>query len=254
LVVDFTDPDIVYSVSGYGAGGLFKSVNGGVDWTQLFPQGSEFASTVASNFVENVTMDPTNHLHLMVATHAACSGNYGPGICFAQSRDGGGTWTMMKAPDNLQFENGHLTLMGPDTWFWFQPFGGIWRTGDHGVTMPQVYNGYGLDSEGVVYRNRDGTYFAASYAGVLKSTDTVSWSLIPGSPRSISVSGNGTTIYSSADPDNAARYRSSTDHGVTWHDADSPQTEKGWMMRYDADHDILYSSNHAAGFWRMVKP
>jgi len=100
----------------------------------------------------------------------------------------------------------------------------------------------------------DGSYYAASYGGVLKSADTISWTLLPGSPRTVSVSGNGTKLIASGDPDNAARYLSSVDSGRTWTNIEGPQIEKGWMMRYDSDHDILYSSNHAAGFWRMIKP
>lgn len=254
LVVDFTDPNIVYANSGYGAAGLFKSSNGGVDWGQLFPSGSEFATVVQGNFVENVAMDPTDHLHLLVSTHSNCSGAFGPGICFAESPDGGSTWKMIKAPAGLGYENGHLTVLDRQTWFWFQPFGGIWRTTDSGATMPNVYGGYALNSEGRVHRNLDGTYYAASYGGVLKSTDAIAWTLLPGSPRSISVSGNGTKLIASGDPDNAARYLSSVDGGRTWTNIEGPQIEKGWMMRYDPDHDILYSSNHAAGFWRMIKP
>jgi hypothetical protein len=254
LVVDFTDPNIVYANAGYGPPGLYKSTNGGVDWEQLFPTGSEFSMTVDFAFVENITIDPGDHLHLMVGTHANCKGAYGPGICFAESFDAGASWKMLKAPAGLYYENAHLLVLDRDTWLWFQAFDGIWRTSDHGATMPRVYQGSALNSEGALYRDKAGTYYAASYNGVLKSSDATTWSLIPSSPRSISVSGNGTSIVASGDPDKSASYSTSKDGGKTWTKVIGPQIEKSWMMRYDADHDILYSSNHAGGFWRVVKP
>jgi len=94
--IDPVAPDTLYALTGYGDGGLWKTTNGGVDWDQMLPQGSEVA-TVAGNFTERVAMDPTNHLHLLVNFHQNCGGNHTP-VCFGESKDGGATWKVLDFP------------------------------------------------------------------------------------------------------------------------------------------------------------
>src|SRR5579859_427254 len=82
IVIDSVTPTTMYAQSGYGSEGLFKSVNGGVDWTQLFLPDSQIAMTVSSTFTQNAAMDPSDHTHLVVTFHSNCSGAYAP-MCLA---------------------------------------------------------------------------------------------------------------------------------------------------------------------------
>ena len=86
--MDPVEKGVMYAVPIYGAGGLWKSSNAGVDWEQLFPDGSEVQKTVEYNFFDSVTIDPTNHNHLVAGTHANCKAPYDP-VCQAESTDGG---------------------------------------------------------------------------------------------------------------------------------------------------------------------
>jgi hypothetical protein len=86
LVMDPTDPDVLYAGTGEGTSnsdavrgaGIFKSIDGGINWTQL-------ASTANSSFyyVNRLATCPTNHLILLAAT--------GTGIW--RSVDGGTNWS-----------------------------------------------------------------------------------------------------------------------------------------------------------------
>ena len=53
--------------NGYASvGGIFKSTDGGVNWNQISPT-SIMNATQYAGFVEKLTMDPTNHLHLLAS-------------------------------------------------------------------------------------------------------------------------------------------------------------------------------------------
>jgi hypothetical protein len=87
---------------------------------------------------------------------------------------------------------------------------------------------------------------------VITSMDLVNWTLIPNSPRSSVVTGDGETMFSSVtDLNPSTPYYTSSD-GVIWAAYPSSKLGKGsWTMKYDLDHHLLYSSNGTAGFWRV---
>ena len=97
MVIDPVDPEILYVIEGYGDGGLWKTTNGGVDWENTTPIGSEVAKTANGNFTSIVGMDITDHLHLVLAFHSGCGGAYAPN-CQAETKDGGATWRLFKEP------------------------------------------------------------------------------------------------------------------------------------------------------------
>ena len=145
IAVDPVSKGTIYLVGGYGALSLWKSTNGGVDWTNLFPKGSQYATVQEYVFVNNVSMDPTDHLHLAIATHGSCAAPYAPN-CDAETFDGGMTWKLSVAPSGWP-EGGGLFVLDAKTWLWSDPFGGIWRTGDNGATFRKVRTGYGGNGE-----------------------------------------------------------------------------------------------------------
>src|SRR5258706_246155 len=97
MAIDPVDPEVLYTVEGYGAGGLWKTTNGGVDWGNTTPTGSEVANTANGNFTSIVGMDITDHLHLVLAFHSGCGGAFGPN-CGAETKDAGATWRLFKTP------------------------------------------------------------------------------------------------------------------------------------------------------------
>ena len=138
MAVDFVVPGVIYVVGAYGPQGLWKSTNGGVDWTQLFPPNSEFAKTVANNWASSVSMDPTDHLHLVVGTHDNCSGAYAP-TCGAESMDGGATWRLFKTSFLSQWaEQTGPYIIDASTFVFASVFDGTWLTTDHGSTWNKV--------------------------------------------------------------------------------------------------------------------
>ena len=253
MAIDPVEPNVIYANSGYGDGGLWKSTDGAVSWTQLFPANSVFAKAVSLNFVEFVALDPTDHRHLPVSSHADCVGEAAGPVCLAESGDAGATWKMIKAHPAMSYEASGHAMLDHDTWLYFQVFGGIFLTQDAGKTWTRPYTVYADNQAGEVTRDKDGNYYVASPSGVVKSPNGLSWSLIPNSPRSTSLAGDGTVLFTSInDPNPAAPYSTSSGNFSTWKPYPAPQISKGsWLMRYDVDHHLLYSSNELAGFWRV---
>ena len=63
MVIDPVDTNVLYANINYGAMGLFKSTNGGVDWDSILSTEASKALQYGG-FVEHIAIDPTNHLHL----------------------------------------------------------------------------------------------------------------------------------------------------------------------------------------------
>jgi hypothetical protein len=95
MAVDYVDPGVLYVVGSYGAEGLWKSTNGGVDWTQLLPSTTELAQVTNSGnanppppFVGSVSIDPTDHLHLVIRTAARRGRSSTPRAAAGRSKRG----------------------------------------------------------------------------------------------------------------------------------------------------------------------
>ncbi len=69
-----------------------------------------------ARFVNNVSLDPTNHLHLLVSTHGDCYAPYQPS-CLGESKDGGGTWNTLTAPEGWT-EGGGVIIVKDKLWIW----------------------------------------------------------------------------------------------------------------------------------------
>jgi hypothetical protein len=266
LIVDYTDPSVIYVVGAYGPQGLWKSTNGGVDWVQLFPANSQFAQTVAQNWVGSVSMDPVNHLHLVVGTHNNCTGDFAP-TCGAESSDGGMTWMLFKTT----FLSAWAEQTGPyviddKTWVYATVFNGLWLTQDHGATWKNVTPANVLGVTGgeythrPIWRDTNGAFYLPSIetGGVLTSPDGVTWSLLAGAPGGDPV---GFTIAGGRaylGDRNSLDYRVSSSVPPTdWTSLPSPAAGTGEgavYLEYDDTHHVLYSSNFEGRLWRLVTP
>jgi hypothetical protein len=251
LEVDPVDSS-VYVNSGYGGpGGVLKSTNGGVDWTNLLAPGSEF-DKLAGDFVEFIAIDPNDRKHLLVSAHNSCTGvAAGGGTCFANTTDGGATWRMIKGTSEMYFEGLTQTIIDANTWLVFT--NGIFVTTDAGSTWTKTPIP-ATTTNGQLYKHEDGNYYLSADYGLAKSSDGISWSQLRGTPNSASLAADGTTMFTSQrQADAAHRYYVSTGDPTVWTVYPSPPaiTNGSWLMRYDRDHNLLYTSNEIGGFWRV---
>jgi hypothetical protein len=264
-------PDTLYAATGYGALGLWKSTNGGVDWQQLFPPGSEIA-TVGSGFIERIAMDPTNPSHLVVNFHENCTGNY-TGACLGETTDGGATWHILQMPSSVAtgwVEASGLAILKPDLWLYGAPEGGLFVTADHGATWtPATPTGgsstnpaTGADFPGnsMPFQAADGTYYLGTLQGIARSPDGMSWTLIPNSGHFVTpVFGDGITMYAGVQNASGNTFFYSAPYAnlsSAWTASTLPGISNNgqgiYAFGYDPAHHLLYATAHSQGFWRMV--
>jgi hypothetical protein len=285
MVIDPTNSQVLYTVAGYGQGGLYKSTNGGVDWTQVLTQnilnvtgGSSCAATNNVQpcggfgaFMEKITMDPTNNEHLLAGFHADCTGTPLPGAtadstggwgCLAESTNAGQTWTVTtNATPWSGLDGPGQTMVDSKNWFYATNSpDGLWRTTTGGVSTggapawTQVYNG---SVNGSIYVATSGTYYSGG-TNIIWSSDLGStWAVVANSPSAGSFNGStpmvddGTTLYVGSGS------------GPYWTTPDRAPPAAFTMLAftppmpaasvyYDATHHLLYSSNQGGGFWRYV--
>lgn len=268
IAIDPVDQGTIYVVGAYGPGGLWKSTNGGVDWVNLFPTGSEFAKTVQYAFASNVSMDPTNHLHLVVGTHADCAPPYDP-VCQAETTDGGQTWHIVKIPNPTGgwVERTGSYIIDNTGWLYATENNGMFLTVDHGATFKDVTPMGVTGAAGGEFTNvpltksPKGNYYLPAFnmAGLLTSTDGHAWSVVPGTPGGLEVCvgfGGGNVFM--ADFQSGAYHYASEDDLSTWTDLPMPYTvgaKQGPInLSYDEKHHLLYSVDFTGGVWRIVAP
>jgi hypothetical protein len=190
LKMDPGSPQTLYATNGYGSPpSIFKSVNGGVDWSVLIPDGSELAKSVGGNFVQGFSIDPTDSQHLVLTFHFNCTGTYAP-MCMAETKDGGTTWRAFKGPTGGWSEGGGPITLGSTTWL-YASNGGLYFTKDSGGTWEKVSNNGG----GSPYKLKDGSLLLGGDYGMLRSSDGHSWTQVPGAPKASGIMGDGTNLY-----------------------------------------------------------
>lgn len=219
MVMDPTDSSVLYTVSGYDQGGVFKSTDAGVSWTQILTQNILDATGAApceagvdpqvcgggGAFVEKITMDPTDNQHLLVGFHSDCAGTTPlPGAtvdsaggwgCLAESMDSGQTWTLTTSAIPWSGLDGPgQTMIDDKTWFYAtNSCSGLWRTTTGGVSPDGTSSGwtevYSGCVNGSVYKASNGVFYAGG-DNILWSTDGVTWTSIANSPSATSLNGS----------------------------------------------------------------
>jgi hypothetical protein len=250
IVIDPVDSRVMYTESGYGAEGLWKSTNGGVDWDQLLTADTEIAQTVQYNFVQNHTLDPADNQHLVITFHADCSGPYGK-MCMAESNDAGASWRLFKGPTGSWQEGGGALILGPETYLYTAFLDGLYLTTDDGTNWNKVAQGGSYQ----LYKSASGSMFVGSAYGIVTSEDGLEWSVIPGSPKATSIIGDGVNLYASYGPDTGGQpyWTAPESDPSSWTHIETPTYTRGagWMD-YDRDHHILYVAALNAGLLRVV--
>jgi len=257
MVVDTVHRGTLYVVAIYPFDGAWKSVNGGVDWDQLFA-----SSPAIGNQMNCISVDPTNSLHLVVTMHANCEAPYAP-TCEAVTADGGATWTCVKSPSSPEGnweEGSNVWVLGATTWL----YGGVhlWLTENSGTTWtnltpdPAVLFGFWSDHSHTIVRASDGAYYIGSGQGIARSTDAHVWTQMPSSGRVVGVvHGNG-HMYAADQWSKSLRVASESD-GSAWTafptPAQVPDDQGAPFIEYDAAHHLLFAT-FGDGLWRVVTP
>jgi hypothetical protein len=235
MVIDPVEPDTLYTVEGYGAGGLWKTTNGGVDWVNTTPDGSEVAKTANGNFTSIIGMDVTNHLHLVLAFHSGCGGAFAPN-CQAETTDGGKTWRLFKAP--IAGEGVGVIVLGPKTWL-SSGYQEVQETTDGGATWKKVS---GVSAHWQLYQSpKTGAYFIGSQQGIIKSENGTDWTMIPGFSQPVQgIAGDGTNIYAGQQWGTKA-FKIPEASSASF--SELPSKPSLYFLSCDVDHHLLYGSD-----------
>jgi len=174
MLVDPIDPNVVYTNSGFGISGIFKSTNGGVDWEQVLT-GDAAKAAPYGGFMGTYNMDPNDHLHLLASFHSACSPPMAS-ACYVESKDGGATWTARRGdPSWNGGEHTILEFLDSTTWL-FGNQDGMWRSTDSGTSWKPLSGKHSIVHHQQLYRPKPGVYFQTSVEGLMYSDDNgVSW-------------------------------------------------------------------------------
>lgn len=257
FVIDPVDPQVMYTNTGYGANGVWKSTNGGVDW-EPFVDPAYLAAMQFGGFVQYVRMDASDHEHLIVTPHFECEIGAVDGLpltknCILETFDAGQTWDILEGTPPAG-EGVFQTMLDANTWYWSSGFDGMWRTADGGQSWAHVFDeGYANAS---LVRAADGSLLAGGVFSTLISADGVTWSAIPDSPGTDVLAGDDELLFGSR---NGFYVTASADDPTTWSELPMPAfPDPGyittWDLKYDADHRVLYSLNSRNGFWRLLVP
>jgi hypothetical protein len=236
----------LYTIVGYGTNHPYRSTNGGVDWEDLFPQGSSIL-TVAG-FAQEMSLDPLNPKHLAISFHENCK-SPNPPSCLGESMDGGTTWSVIKGPASGWVEGASPIILGGSSML-LSTGAGVWRTSDAGANWTKIAD-WGAHQ---AFHAKDGTWYLGS-VDMLTSKDGISWSHIPKSWRNVGVAGDGVRIFGSDQwpgSDGQPYHVASESDPTKWSIMTSAKmSDGGDHLVYDPDHHLLYSTNHAAGLWRV---
>ena len=255
----------VYADSLYGTGHLYKSHNGGMDWTDVSPTG-----TGVPSFVESFTRDPTNHNHMVVAFHDDCALPNAPSSiasCLAETMDGANSWQVFPGLTAHWAEGYSVIILQASNWI-SASYPNLYSTTNAGryTTDPSkswsVVLGYpGCSSFDINIAQYMGAYYLGCGAGlgVQTSVDAGSWMTASAAlqPASLVVTGKYMYAVQIADTSGQPLWRASLSDLTQWEHVMTPsmmpaaqQTDTG-AVKYDASHKLLYLSAQGAGLWRM---
>jgi hypothetical protein len=222
-------PAVMYTPAGYGSSGVFKSTDGGVNWTQM-GEGLESAIGSYSQYpwdTYSITIlpdDPPNHILATYHGGWELTGN-GSDAGLAESTDGGATWVAHLPPDGMGTSH-YMMIVDENTWLTVSQSNngdsGIWRT----TTAGRV----------------DGNISTAAWENV----DDLEHVHGAFNPTKV-----GTTLYAAGDPG----IRRSTDDGATWTSVYATQTtgliatENYIYADFILGHDLIRASVDADTSW-----
>jgi acyl-coenzyme A thioesterase PaaI-like protein len=261
----------LYVVQGYGAGGIWKSVDSGVNWTNVWnnniyaPDGvTNIFSDVGSDIHVVQIADPMDPNHLVATLHSYWGTGNNNGIF--ETTDGGGKWIVHKS-QTFDFQPHNDIFYAIDAKTWIVTPGDITkqmqRTTDGGVT----WNPIGLPPERSIGRNPavsgSTIYSGTDYSGsVYKSTDRgASWQSLKSGGKTSWVTVTATNLYVGSGYGYAAGaaqvLQAPLSNDTSW----VTETPAGMMQdgsyavtTFDGSHYIIIAAQQRSGVWRYVEP
>jgi len=269
MVIDPVTPDVMYVVQGYGASGLWKSTNAGVDWEQVLTP-NVTAAFYGGGQITSIHMDPGDHAHLVVESHGNCAATNK--TCAAETADAGVTWKVIDLSAVGDWSEGSgIAIVDRSTWLYCGVFSGLFRTADEGASWTQMDVGGALPDcdyyQPRLWTDPGGRTYLAAIAytgpGILKSApgDTSKWTLIDASPQADLLVATGTQLVVAKSVDSTYFVASQSDTS-TWTPLagpPTPQPQAGNLtgphyLTYDPVHHVLYASTFSTGLWQTVIP
>lgn len=252
-------PQTVYTTSGYGAGGVWRSTDGGVNWQNLLPASAPVAQQIGTTDVYHIELDPHLAGHLLVSFHYFWQGTQSPGLL--ESFDGGASWLVHPPPADWGTGEYGFVLDQSSTWLVGTQDDGYWRTADSGASWTKVATtnmSHGADS---VFRSPSGVLYVPAFGALLRSSDNgLSFQelSLPEDGAYYAVVGDGQQLYTAAAT--TGSFGSATVHflvapeadGQPWRLSSSQLFSNGPMsLAYDPVAQVVYASNWQAGLWKL---
>jgi photosystem II stability/assembly factor-like uncharacterized protein len=244
-------PPTLYGTAGNGPEGLFRSLDGGVTWTNIFTAPAGYKSDIYT-----IDVDPGDSNHLLVTFHNDQN--------LAESKDGGRTWIGRGAIPGATGSS-YIFFVTSTTWLAVSQrngSNGTERTEDSGRTWNRVSLLEHAHGSSQIYVAPNGVVYLPGEGGLARSTDYgKTWTMV-NSTKQGSVIGTASFIYGAfsfagqgaTDP---LLFRSAD--GVTWAPYTTPPAgmtagPKRWAVAFDGQHYVIVSGNWLAGLWRYVEP
>jgi hypothetical protein len=265
---DPSTPPTLYTVNGYGAMlGVFRSTDGGVNWTRL--ELPNTAGDLSDLDVYSLDIDPYDSAHVIAAFHGTSR--------VIESTNGGTTWTarpaVAGAGDSLYvfFVDTGDAATTRGTWLaqgqWAGGTNGLWRTTNGGGAWTRVNSLEHLHGNAQIFQAGGGVVYAGGVdgsegSGTYRSTDYgAHWSRVVASGTS--VVGTPNFVYSFAawatlDAFDPQFMRAPRAPGTAFAAMAAPAAmtngPKRAAVTFDGAHYVIVSGNWAAGLWRYVEP
>lgn len=268
LAVDPTNTNVIYTNSGYGPGenGAWKSVDGGVNWSRIWPSTSPGTQGIVQyEFVAQATLDPSDHNHLFLSFHGSCAAPYTP-VCYAESHDGGATFAIRNGDSRwVPSEAQTIYILDAQRWLFANHADGLWRSSNAGASWTLIDSSAAGHWPSTVYRASNGVYYIGADNGIWRSTDFTNWSLLSVGYLVNGITGDGTTLFAAnagaltpwVPPGTNVYITSPESSGQSWSPApwskptDAFTQGSGGGFAYDPVNHYLFSSNGTIGLWRV---
>jgi len=261
ILVDPVETNVLYTNSGYGTNQYYKSVNGGVDWALLVP-GGETGAFESNGFVQGMTMDPTDHRHLLLNPHFKCvphafNGQPNQEACLLESLDAGSTWHFLEGANTPTSGEGYgLWMEDRQLWYFAMDFGGLARTTDGGAHWTQLFQmSYATPAH---TRGTDGALYLGNHFGLIRSVDGITFDSVQGAPGVDVLVTQASVVVAGKGP-NFAIGQTSDLH--SWEMLPSLTTvvpDPNYVIIFGATYDpvnrIVYAALSRNGFWRYALP